>query len=389
MVSSGIGVREYAREDAEPVFALRRLSFGGPRIAPQWVIDHGGWYGFVAEDPAAGIAGFLRVQQQRQFFGGRAVPMGGVAGVCVAPYARGHGVAGRLLRTAIEAMRERGQAIATLFGSAPALYRSCGWEHCGVGEKVGLTPEFCGQAGKPLGTATLRPARDSDVDNMRRWYTEFAATVDGMLERDEVAYPPSEVRSADLCELVEGRGYLTARRETDRWLEVRDFVARDRDAALAMLDSLAHWSGRIDEIQLPVLDPAVHDLVLGRPEFCTVYARPWMLRVVDLERAVAARGWPAASVLRPGAVDLEITDELAPWQAGRYRLAVDGEVWLERGGTGAVRLSARGLAAWFSGVATMDALRRYGLAAGGPEHDALLDALTGAPKVPRLGNHRW
>ena len=43
-----------------------------------------------------------------QWFGGRPVPMGGIASVVVLPEHRGQGVAGRLLEAAIERMRERG-----------------------------------------------------------------------------------------------------------------------------------------------------------------------------------------------------------------------------------------------------------------------------------------
>ncbi|WP_020501101.1 GNAT family N-acetyltransferase [Sciscionella marina] len=381
-------VRPYTIEDREPAFQLRRLAFGGPRISAAWEAARDGWRGFVVEDARA-LAGFARVHAHGQFFGGRSVPMGGVAAVCVAPHARGHGIAGQLLRACLESMREHGQAISALFASVPPLYRANGWEYCGVGQSVSLRPEFLRLAGKPVGEASIRRPRESDVDSMRKWYTEFASGVDGMLDRDELGYPAADVLSADVGELVDGRGYLTARRENEPWLQVQDFIARDRDTALALLGSLASWSGQLDEVRLPVLDPAVHDLVLGWPEFSTVYTHPWMLRVVDLEAALHARGWPSAELLRPAAVDIELIDEVAPWQAGRYRIEVDGEVGVHRGGSGAVRFTARGIAAWFGGTATMDSLRRNGLAAGDREHDAVLDTLTGAPRVPRLGNHVW
>jgi anti-sigma factor RsiW len=114
---------------------------------------------------------------------------------------------------------------------------------------------------------------------------------------------------------------------------------------------------------------------------------PWMLRVIDLPAAVAARGWPAAELLRPFAVDIEVVDEQAPWHAGRHRVVIeDGQVRCEPGGIGAVRLSARALGPWFAGSADTPALRRAGLIHGDPTIAARLDILTGAPRVARMAN---
>jgi len=166
---------------------------------------------------------------------------------------------------------------------------------------------------------------------------------------------------------------------------VYDLVAHDPAAMLALLRSVASWAGQLSAVRLRLLQPrALLPAVFGTEVSC----EHWMLRVVDLPAAVAARGWPHAALLRPGlAADLELADPHAPWHAGRHRLVVDGgTVRIEPGGTGAVQLSARGLAAWYSGAATSHALRRAGLLAGDPAAAAVLDALTGTPGPPRLGN---
>jgi predicted acetyltransferase len=118
-----------------------------------------------------------------------------------------------------------------------------------------------------------------------------------------------------------------------------------------------------------------------------VVTHPWMLRVVDLPAAVAARGWPVAAHLTPLTVDLDVADEHAPWQAGRWRLVVDGgKVTCERGGTGAIRLAARALGPWFAGSADTPMLRRAGLLEGDPADSRLLDLLTGAPHPARMAD---
>src|SRR5439155_26295343 len=115
-------------------------------------------------------------------------------------------------------------------------------------------------------------------------------------------------------------GYLTAQRPDGDTLTVYDLVAADQDTALTLLRQLATWAGQLKTVSLRVMDPAVRDVVLAQPTLHEVTSHPWMLRVIDLPAAVAARGWPAATLLRPFAVDIEVIDEHAPWHAGRHRV---------------------------------------------------------------------
>ena len=151
---------------------------------------------------------------------------------------------------------------------------------------------------------------------------------------------------------------------------------------------LASWAGMLTNVSLRVIDPAVRDLVLTRPVLHDVRNHPWMLRVVDLPAAVAARGWPVAAALSPLSVDIEVIDEHVPWHAGRDRLvhAGNGTVTCEPGGTGAVVLQARALGPWYAGSADTVRLRRAGLLDGDPKAAALLDALTGAPRDVRMAD---
>ena len=57
-----------------------------------------------------------------QFFGGRSVRAGGVAGVAVAPEARGRGHAQRVMRASIADQRVRGEANSILDPATTSLY---------------------------------------------------------------------------------------------------------------------------------------------------------------------------------------------------------------------------------------------------------------------------
>ena len=81
----------------------------------------------VARRGAEILGGLIEIPMG-QWFGGRSVPMLGVA---VAPAARGEGVALTLMVDALRAARSRGFVLSTLYPAAVALYRAAGYECAG------------------------------------------------------------------------------------------------------------------------------------------------------------------------------------------------------------------------------------------------------------------
>ncbi|HEX3779818.1 MAG TPA: GNAT family N-acetyltransferase [Pseudonocardiaceae bacterium] len=399
-----VKVRDFQPDDLDWVSKLRSLAFG----APAWAsMPLDGWRGFVAELPG-GPCGFLRIYDYRQFFGGRAVPMGGIASVSVDPYARGRGVASALLDTSLAALRSAGQCLSVLYPSVPPLYRGRGWEQAGVLEWLDLRTDALRDVGanplqlpvpiEPYGVGStsvgssgvgssgveLRPGTQDDLGAMLAAYREVASGIDGMLDRDAAGFHALSLLTGQIRDLAvdeDGhvRGYLAAERSGGSdTLVVNEFVATDPAAATALLASIGSWAGQLEKVSIRVLDSAGSRQLLPLPAHYVARLQPWMLRVVDFPAAIAARGWPAGTVLRPCTVDVEIVDEYAPWHAGRHRLVVtDGAVACEPGGSGAVRLSARALGPWYAGAASTATLRRLGLLDGDPTAATVLDALVG------------
>nr|WP_175482932.1 GNAT family N-acetyltransferase [Actinokineospora iranica] len=375
-------VRAYRDEDREDIDRLRRLVFRSSTG-----VLSGGWRGLVGELDRE-TAGFLRIWDYRQFFGGVAVPTGGVASVAVYPHARGRGVAGALLSESLRVMREAGQVIAALYPYVLPLYRRHGWEHVGTVEWA--TVPLVNLAATPRAPLPVRPATPADLPDLHACYLRTAATVDGMLDRAEPGSDHASVFGADLVTVAPGpeglRGYLTADRPDDARLVVKDLVADDVEAAHVLLRQLASWAGLLTEAEVRVFDAALLDHLVPGALTRGAEVHRFMLRVVDLPAAVAARGWPAVAHMKPFSVDIEVTDPTAPWNTGRWRLGHDGSsAFCEPGGTGEVHLHARALGPWFAGSTTAHSLRRAGLLSGRPTA-ALLDALTGAPHPVRLSN---
>src|SRR6516165_11121418 len=93
------------------------------------LIAGGQWLGaFAGGRPAASAA----LQDMRQWWRGRPVPMAGVSSVTVAPEHRGLGI-GRLLMTALlDEIAARGYPLSALYPATMPLYRSLGWELAGA-----------------------------------------------------------------------------------------------------------------------------------------------------------------------------------------------------------------------------------------------------------------
>lgn len=388
-------VRPYRGSDDEELYRLGRIAFGGgPRepAGPHEFWSHErGWTGLVAEHDGA-VVGSLKVRDYRQYFGGVAVPMGGVAGVAVDPHARGQGVATALLDAALPHLREHGHVVSALYPSVPPLYRGRGWEQVGDYQRATLRPELFALLPRPATRQPMRRATEADLPAVGDAYRHLASTVDGMLDRATDSTDPAAVLGFDLADVVPGQdggllGYLTARRPEGDSLVVEDLVALDGETGRALLSNLGRWAGIMTEISVRIVDPAWWQLLLPLPVIHDVRNHPWMLRVVDLPAAVAARGWPLAAHLTSFAVDVEVVDEHAPWQSGPFRLVVeDGEVTCVPGGSGAVRLAARALGPWYAGSADTAMLRRAGLLDGDPADARPLDLLTGAPRPLRMAD---
>lgn len=381
-------IREYTEDDREAVFRLRRVAFNGTE--PSGPLLQPGRHGLVAELDGR-VAGVLGIGEYAQFYGGAAVPMGGIGGVAVDGAVRGRGVANALLDAALPVMRERGQPLSVLYATVPTLYRGRGWERAGLFEWVEVPMDRLLAVPRPTEPIPSRPAGESDLTALRDCYLEVARTIDGMADRRPPRTDLAKVLEMDLVSVLPGpnglRGYLTAKREPGGdmgRLKVFDLIGVDVEAQLNLLASLKSWAGTLDAIDLRITDPATLNLLGATPMRYSVSTATWMLRVVDLPAAVAARGWPR---LTNAAVDLEIVDEHAPWHAGNQRIvAEDGVVRVEPGGTGAVRLHARALGPWFSGAQNTYALRRAGLLEGDPADAVVLDQLVGASGMPRLAD---
>ncbi len=385
-------IRLLTEEDADRSTLLSHHAFGvpsGPRpafiLGPEvrrWGLFDGKTLAAKAND-----------RSYESMIGGRRVATAGVAGVVVAPEYRGTGLARQVMTHLLGQARERGAVISTLFRTAPALYRTLGYEQ--VAELVdGSFPTSALRGVRPTGTA-LRRAEVADVADIRRVYATVAASGSCLLTRDGAAFdlPDEQILAAtDGVTLAVDEsgvvGYASWNRGTGYGqaaaLRVVELLALTGDGHLALLAALGAFESVVPTVKIRTSgDDPIHWAIAGAG-WGVDEVRQYMLRVVDLAGAVAARGWP------PGAsadLILELDDPVCPWNTGRHRLVVEGGAGVIESGPAqpdlpcGTILTVTGLALLYAGGISVSTLRRAGLVRGGnPDSDALLDSVFCGPR---------
>ena len=310
----------------------------------------------------------------RQFWHGRVIPMAGVAGVAVAPEYRNRGVGTVLMDATIQRGRELGYLVSALYPATVPVYRSRGWEVAGVQHRV------------TVATRLLRdlrrdgPARDAirqagSGDAVQMVATAAAAYAEGRDSgvRDVSADELAEELDGEVFGYLGDDGFVTYGWE-GKELVVYSLVAGSPDTARALwavVGSSASVAEKVSAYLAP--DDPLHAL-LGETVGEDVQQVRWMLRLLDVRAAVAARGFPAVDVDVP----VVLSDDQVPENCLTGRLQVHGgrgELVDDDAAVDAVRLSANGMAALYAGT-SVRTLARAGLAGGGSPED--LDALDAA-----------
>lgn len=381
-------IRELTTEDVDAAWAVTRQAFDlrddrrerfGDTFRPERSV--GAFEG-------GRLVGKLTTHALGHWIGGRAVPMGGIAGVTVTPDRRAVGVTSRLLRTELRRMRERGEVTSSLFPATVAPYRRSGWEVAGHRIRRRVPLRSLAGLPRPEGVTVAPVDLEDDtagLDHLRGVYDRVARTTPGWLVRDDrwfeqrasswrrndraYTYLASDASGAPSGYLV----YHHTSGEDDEFygLQIDELVAADGDATAALwrlaasnrgVSGYATFHGGPEEILF---------LLLAEQDTKVLRDWRWMTRLVDLPGAVAARGWPLGASVE---VHLEVLDETCPWNAGRWVLTVsEGRGTLEEGGRGTVRTTIGALAPLYTGMTTSWALARTGSLDGADEAD--LDAL--------------
>ena len=383
-------IRELTRDELVPAWELGRLAFGGAaEPPPQTMRAVPGVSRLGAFDARGRLVGKIVELPHEHWWGGRRLPAAGVSGVAVAPESRGGGLARAMLGAVLARARERGAAVSTLHPTVSAVYRSAGWE---VGGMLHAADLDTASLPRPRGDegVELRPGGADDSSAVTDLYERLARERDGLLTRRGGFFDEPPLLAPDAVSLAYEDGVLTGALVLDRGrgygpdarLDVRQLLAVTPAAARALVGVLAGWRTVARTVRVPLLAGDAVSAVLPLERVTDPGTTAWMLRPVDVVRAVEARGWPAHV---RGRVSFRLVDALAPWNDGAWELQIeDGSGSLSAASREPdLTVQVRGFGALYCGVVSGRAAAQAGFV-GGHGDPAALDLLAGGPAAQLL-----
>jgi predicted acetyltransferase len=255
----------------------------------------------------------------------------GVAAVSTPPKHRRKGFIQRLLSASLHEYRERGDDFAALWPFEYSFYRKFGWGTCSDSAVSTCEPDALGFVD------SVEPPSDGEfVDLSPDQWEELARVYDACndhalaMQRTEEWWRKRVFQGRNNPYITgwerdgELRGYLVyAIEEGDdgREMTVSELVFFDHEAYLELVRFCRYHDSQVSEVAIhgPV-DTTLHDIATD-PRGINIEIRPGgMIRVVDVESALSALSYPTDESL---SVVLDVDDDLAEWNDGRFRLTVE------------------------------------------------------------------
>lgn len=318
---------------------------------------------FVIEDRSH-VVGHAFFATTEAWFGGKKLRVGTLASVAVAPEARGRGVATALLTHLHATSQQARTELDILYPFSHAFYHRFGYESASPYVRLRAHP-----LAFPSGPQeALHPVTTDDGAHIVALYDQFCSERTGMLTRTDEAWERSwaEETLTHLCMRVGNRvtGYVTfSLRQNELHgqtrLYVHDWAWADSNAQRALWNWARSMAGQVTVIEVdvsredPLLD-AVRDAAQGRFGSAAiehpigVLAAGPAIRIVNLARALAARGWNTQETLTfaVGAERFVVhggTVEVAPSNAAiEVTISPGGIAQLAFGGVSVRSLAAMG-----------------------------------------------
>jgi predicted acetyltransferase len=392
-VSAGPDIRTPVEADRDAIVDVMRVSLN---FSEAWVAHRSRIldlerFRCAYEDGA--VAATAAGHRFVQWFGGGPLPMCGVWAVATLPERRSSGLASAAVAEVLRAARDEGASIGMLYPAVLRPYRRIGFELAGTHAMhrlpLGAIPAELGDDLLPVVPLDV----ERDLEGVKACFHRWASTNHGAFEAtddrwwtERILGPSPEgqtrfvlVRGPDgTTEGFAGFRYVPTggRLSVDFGLSCSVLTVTSDRAQRSLLAYFRGFRGVGEWVEWagPPADPV--SLLIPEQDIRVSFRLDWMLRLLDVERAFAQRGYAPVDAEAVFAVD----DPLFPGNRGPWRLTVkDGtaEVTPEEG-PAPPPIPIGMLSAMFSGyLRVADAVRLGVLAADDPAPPALAVLLDG------------
>ncbi|MFH8485700.1 GNAT family N-acetyltransferase [Streptomyces longisporoflavus] len=376
-------LRELRPEDWDEYYSTLELAFGGVAEAKEehelWnaLTEFDRFFGTWEGETCVGTTGAFSFRLSVP--GGSLVDAAGVTMVSVAATHRRRGILTSMMRHQLDGIRARGECLAVLTASEPAIYGRFGYGAATQALRAEIDTSRV-RLSVPAGTddVRLRYAKPADVHAAcEELYARRVSERPGMLarqpgwERLGLLDPESERHGASplQCVLAERDGELVgyARYSVKPdWdaagpkgaVRLRDLEALDPAANAALWQFLfgIDLTSTIEAHSRPVDDAVVH--LVSDVRRCRLRVTDSLyVRLVEVGAALEARAYRT-----PVNLVLDVEDAFCPWNAGRWRLKGDlkGAICERTEDEADLALSVRDLASAYLGGVSLTSLAAAG-----------------------------
>jgi predicted acetyltransferase len=320
------------------------------------------------------MLGGLGYYPMGQWFGGRCVPLAGVAAIGVAPEYRGRGVALHLMRHMLQEFAIQGIPLSTLYPSTQSLYRKVGYEqggtYCHWELPLYNTSDFSNKSEALENWLPMHRIISQPELTLAPIYRCQAQQTNGFLERNagiwqSIFQHDTEVYVYVIGDLLQPQGYIVYGQKgegEESYLEVWDWVALSVAAMRRLWFFLSSHSTQMQTVRwrAGASDPRL--LLLPEQIAKMRQLSFWLLRVVNVVQALESRGYPTELEAE---LHLEVSDSLFANNHRRFMLTVAAGVGkVSLGGKGELQLDIRALAPLYTGLLTALQLQNLGQLAG-------------------------
>ncbi|MBE9126368.1 MULTISPECIES: GNAT family N-acetyltransferase [unclassified Coleofasciculus] len=367
-------------EDAQQLGKLLSQCFGDSLTDWQPYFESIGQDNFRCIRQAGQVVGGLAIYFMGQWYGSQLVPMAGIAAVGIAPESRGTGAAYELMKGTLQELYDRGVPISTLYAATQVLYRKVGYEQGGSRCCWELSTQSIQIKDRHLPIQSITPVGYEAFQDL---YSQQAQLNNGNLARHQALWKRVVESSNEqpiyaylLGSENQPEGYVifTQRQETGGLLiGIKDWVVLTPAAARRFWTFLADHRSQVSRVRW--FSSPMDSLTLLLPEQTAKIHQQerWMLRIIDVPKALKKRGYPLSIDTE---LHLQVRDDLFPQNNSNFVFNVSaGRGEVTKGGKGEFCLDVRGLASLYTGLFTPHQLQLIG------HLDATTEALSRATQL--------
>ncbi|MGG0240365.1 GNAT family N-acetyltransferase [Bacillus rhizoplanae] len=247
------------------------------------------------------------------FLGEEKFKMGGIAGVATYPEFRRNGYVKKLLKHALETMRQDGYSVSMLHPFSVSFYRKYGWEL--FANRLVCTLSKADLIMKEQVSGSIkRFNKESHLNEIEIVYEQFAKRYSGMLVRDKdfwLDFVYGDLHAAVYYNQVdEPAGYMLYKIESSK-MKVEEFAPLNSEARNGLWNFICQHDSMIQELEMIVHEKEPLLFSLQEPRIKAEIKPYFMVRIVDVERFI--KQYPFAWENNEEEVILHISDSFAPW----------------------------------------------------------------------------